>query len=97
VAANKISLRNKISRADGVFAHAQVGNGQTTGFFGVIDEVSLGIPRGRIADDFDVVFGRRDAAVAAQTIEQCLKFGIRWYVFSGKARERLSHHHKYRP
>ena len=45
VAANKISLRNKIRGADGLFAHAQVGNGQAACFFGVVDEVSLGVPR----------------------------------------------------
>ena len=57
VAADKICLRNKVSRANRVFADAQVGNGQPARFFGVIDEIALGIPRRRIADDFDVVFG----------------------------------------
>ncbi len=74
VAANKVSLRNKIGRTDRLFTHAQVGNGQTPGFFGVIDKVPLGIPWRRITDDFDVVFGRGDAPVAAQTVEQRLKF-----------------------
>ncbi len=54
-----------------------MGNGQATGFLGVIDEVPLGVPRRGVPDDFDVVFGRGDAAVTAQTIEQRLEFGGR--------------------
>ncbi len=65
MAADKVGLRDQISRANWIIAHAQVRDRQAPGLFRVVDEVTLGKPRRRVTDNFDVVFGRRDAAVAA--------------------------------
>ena len=77
VTADKIGLRYQIGRVDRPFADAQVGNRQPARFFGVIDKVTLGVPRRRVANNLDIVLGRRDAAIAAKPIEERFQFGVR--------------------
>ncbi|SAH62959.1 Uncharacterised protein [Enterobacter hormaechei] len=91
VTANKIRLRNQVCRADRVFADAQMGNGQSARFFGVVDEIPLRIPRRRVADNFDVVLGCRDAAVATQTVEQRFQFRSRGQGFFRQGQRKVSH------
>ncbi|CCK07164.1 hypothetical protein BN128_1075 [Cronobacter sakazakii 696] len=77
MAADKIRLAYQIRGVNGSLADAQVGNGQAARFFGVINEIALGVPRRRVADNFNVVFGGRNAAVAAQPVKQRLQARVR--------------------
>ncbi|MNL67596.1 hypothetical protein D3C87_1921980 [compost metagenome] len=69
MAADKIGMRNQIGRTDRLLADAQMRNGQTACFFGVINEIPLRIPRRRVTNNLDVVLRCRDATVATQTIK----------------------------
>ena len=69
VAADKISLRHQVSGTNRLLADAQVRDRQAASFLRVIDEVTLCIPRCGVTNNLDVVFGCRNAAVAAQTVK----------------------------
>jgi hypothetical protein len=70
VAADEIGLRNQIGRTNRLLADAQMGNRQAASLFRVIDEIALREPRRRVTDNLDIVFGGRNAAVAAEPVEQ---------------------------
>ena len=74
-----------------MFADAQVRDGQPARFFGIVDEIPLRIPRRGVTDNFDVVLGRRDAAVAAQTVEQRFQFRIRGQGVFRQRERKVSH------
>ena len=65
------SFQNEIGGMDGLWAKAQMGDGNRPRLFGVVDEVPLGVQIGVFADDFDGVFVRADSAVCAQAVEHC--------------------------
>ena len=69
VAGNVVSLADKVWFSDGVFAEAEVGNGDAAGFLGVIGEVALGIEVCVVADDFDGALVGAYGAVTAKAPE----------------------------
>ena len=69
MAGYKISPVYKVGAADGRFSEPQVGDGQPSGFFGIILKVSLGIHIRVVADDFDGILGGTHRAVPAQSPE----------------------------
>ncbi len=73
MAANKVGLIHEVGGVDRRFSYPQMGDGQAARLLGIIDEIALGIERRAVADDLDVILGRRDGAIAAQTIEQGLQ------------------------
>ena len=63
-------------------------DGQAARLLRVIDKVPLGEPRGGIADDFDIIFGGRHAAVAAEAVEQRFELGLcRQGIFAQRQRQ----------
>ena len=77
VTANEIGLRNQIGRTNRLLADAQMGNRQAASFFRIIDEIALREPRRRVTDNLDIVFGGRDAAVAAEPVKQGFQLRLR--------------------
>ena len=72
---DKISITaiDQVRRMYRFVTETQVGDGDRTRFFRVIDEITLCIFIGRLADDLDAVLVRTDRTIAAQTIEYRLK------------------------
>ena len=56
VAGDKVGRADQIGRADGGAAKPQVALRETTGFFGIVDKISLAVEIGGMSDDFDGVF-----------------------------------------
>ena len=53
----------------------QVGNGDRTRFFGIVDKVTLCVVVGLLTDNFDRVFVRADGAIRAKPPEHTL-YGV---------------------
>ena len=69
VACHELGLADQVSRADRLGAEAQVGHRDRSGFFGVVNEIALGLEPGGFADDFDAAFVGTDGAIGTQAIE----------------------------
>ena len=69
VASHELGLADQVGRADGLGPEAQVGNRDRSGFFGVVNEIALGLEPGDFADDFDAAFVGTDGAIGAQAVE----------------------------
>lgn len=54
-----------------------MGNRQAAGLFRIIDEIALREPRRRVTDNLDIVFGGRDATVAAEPVKQGFQLRLR--------------------
>ena len=69
MAGDEIGTSDQIAGTDWLGPEAQVGHGHGTGFFRVIDEISLRAIRRVLADDLDRVLVGAHRAVGAQTEE----------------------------
>ena len=56
MAGNKVCLVNQIGRSDRVVSETKVGNRDTAGLLGIIEEIALRVFIRIIADDLDGVF-----------------------------------------
>ena len=70
---DKLGAADEVGRADGLVAEAEVGNGDRTRLFGIVDEIALREDALALADDLDGIFVRSDRAVAAEAV----KYGAR--------------------
>ena len=69
MAGDEIGLRYQVSGVNGLRAEAQVRNRHRAGFLGVINEISLRVVVGVLADDLDGILVGAHRAVGAQSVE----------------------------
>ena len=69
VAGNEVRRVDKVFALNGGLAEAQVRNGDAARFLGIVEEISLRVHIGMIADDLDRVFVRAHRAVRSETVE----------------------------
>ena len=68
-ASDEVRRVDKVRRLNGGFAETKVRNGDTARLFGVVEEITLSVHIGVIADNFDRVLVRADRTVGAETVE----------------------------
>ena len=69
MASDEIRLFNLIGRANWFGTEAQMRNGQTAGFFGIVSKIGLDIQIGMVADDLYRRFIGTDRTVGAKAPE----------------------------
>lgn len=72
VAGDVVGLGNKVGGLDGLFAEAQMRNGEAAGLFGVVGKVGLGVEVGVVADDLHSLLVGAHGAVRAEAEELAL-------------------------
>ena len=72
VAGDVVGRIHEVRGLDGLFAEAQVRDGDAAGLLGVVGEVTLGVEVGVVADDLDRRLVRADGAVGAEAPELAL-------------------------
>ena len=70
--ANTVSVADQVTRANRVFAEAQVGNRYRAGFPGIVDEIALRMQVGGLANDLDRILVGAHGAVRTQAVENRL-------------------------
>ena len=69
MAGDEVRRVDEIGRLNGGLAESQMRNGDAAALLGIVEEISLRVHIGVIADDLDGVFVRADRAVRAETVE----------------------------
>ena len=69
MAGDEVRFRNQVAGVDRLRSEAQVRDRHRAGFLRVVDEISLRVIVGVLADDLDGVLVRAHRAVRAQAVE----------------------------
>src|SRR5690606_33610432 len=77
MASNEISLIYQVSRLNRLLTESQVGYCNTTGFLGVIGEISLSIHIGVVSDDLDRVLVSTNCTIGTQSPELAADCSLR--------------------
>jgi hypothetical protein len=71
MATDEVCASYQVGARDVVPAEAKMRRGDRAGFLGVVDEVSLSLEVGFVANDLRRVLARTDGAVGTETVEDC--------------------------
>ena len=77
MAGDEVCFRNQVAGTDRLRSEAQMRDGHRAGFLGVVNEISLRVVVGVLADDLDGILVGADRAVCSQTVEQGADHAVR--------------------
>jgi len=80
VTGHKIGGADEIRTADGILAEAEMGCGDSSCFFGVIDKISLGIEISGFTNNFDGVLVGTNSSIGSKTIKHSPVHAFRFAV-----------------